>query len=98
MTTQHTPMVVAAAKVLCLRSSNTCNVDYDDAWRIYGEEYLEDAKAALDAAGAPDLLEELENCLDLLITCFPDAPIDSCIRITIAKAHTAIAKATGESS
>lgn len=58
-------------------------------------EYVDEeiANARLIAA-APDLLEELDNCLDLLNTCFPDAAVDSCIGAAIIKARAAIAKAT----
>ena len=49
-------------------------------------------------AAAPDLLEELNNCFDLLNTCFPDAPVDSCIGVAIVKARAAIEKATGVSA
>jgi hypothetical protein len=38
------------------------------------------------------MLEELENCVDLLVACFPDAPVDSCIGQAITKGNTAIAK------
>lgn len=54
-----------------------------------------EANAKLIAA-APDLLGELENCADLLKTCFPDAPADSCIGGAIALANAAIAKATSQ--
>lgn len=53
-----------------------------------------EANAHLIAA-APDLLAELENCSYLLNTCFPDAPVDSCVGEAIVKACAAIAKATG---
>ena len=46
-------------------------------------------------AAAPELLEELNNCFDLLDTCFPCAAVDSCIGVAITKARAAIAKATG---
>ena len=49
-------------------------------------------------AAAPDLLGELENCLDLLIACFSDSPVDSCMGVAITKARAAIAKATGEAT
>jgi hypothetical protein len=58
---KHTPMVVAAARELCARESEECGVDNDDNWKMYGETFLMDAKAALDAAGVPQLLEALRN-------------------------------------
>ena len=60
MSAAHTPMVVAAARVLCNRMADACEVDYEDSWKTYGDDYLDDAKAALDAAGVPDLLEALQ--------------------------------------
>jgi len=47
-------------------------------------------------SAAPDLMEELENCMDLLNTCFSNAPVDSCIGVALIKARSAIAKATGQ--
>lgn len=57
--TKHAPMVVAAARELCKRASEACNVDVDDSWKVYGSEFLADAQAALDAAAVPELLEAL---------------------------------------
>ena len=37
-----------------------CNVDFEDSWKQYGEDYLRDAQAMLDAIGAPDLLAALQ--------------------------------------
>lgn len=37
-----------------------CDVNFEDSWKQYGEDYLRDAQAVLDAVGAPDLLEALE--------------------------------------
>lgn len=51
---------------------------------------------AILIAAVPDLLVELENCADVLATCFPNAPLDSCIGVAIIKANTAIKNATGE--
>jgi len=49
-------------------------------------------------AAAPDLLDELENCADLLDMCFSNAPVDSCIGVALIKAKAAISKATGETA
>lgn len=57
----HTPMVVAAARVLCKRGADECNVDFEDSWKCYGDGYLEDARLALEAAAAPELLEALQE-------------------------------------
>jgi hypothetical protein len=61
MSAKHTPMVVAAARVLAQRAAAQCNVDAEDNWKVYGEDYLREAEAALNAAGAPELLEALQQ-------------------------------------
>lgn len=43
-----------------------------------------------------EVVAELENCVDVLAMCFPDAPVDSCIGSAIKNGNAAIAKATGE--
>lgn len=43
-------MVVAAARSLNKRAAQACNVDEADSWNLYGDEYIEDARAALEAA------------------------------------------------
>ena len=42
--------VSAAARVLADRSAEACNVDKDDNWKVYSEDFIEDARAALEAA------------------------------------------------
>lgn len=72
------------------------NHDFDSEVLGYSEWIrVEDADLVLMAA-APDLLLELDNCLDLLITCFPDSPDNSRIGVAVTKARAVIAKATGE--
>ncbi len=58
--TQHTPDVVAAARVLCKRGAEICNVDEADSWEAYGADYLEDAALAL-AAAAPETAAERDR-------------------------------------
>ena len=60
-----TPMYVTAAKVLCQRCTELCDVDFEDSWKQYGDHYLLDAQAMLDAIGAPDLLEALRRIMDV---------------------------------
>jgi len=62
----HSKMVVKAARVLCKRNSEMCGVNADDNWKTYGDEWLADAQAALDAAAAPELLEALQNLLRVI--------------------------------
>lgn len=89
MSEKHTPMVVAAARVLCRRGAEQCCVDFEDSWKLYGEDYLEDARQALDAAGVPELLEVL---VDVMFRHVPFSDKSAYAE----KARAAIAKATGE--
>jgi hypothetical protein len=59
-------MVVAAARALCSQYAITCNVDKDDAWKVYGSDFLQDAEAALKACGAPELLDALRDLVDTM--------------------------------
>lgn len=43
-------MVVAAARVLNARLAEACNINADDQWKIHGDDFKEDARAALQAA------------------------------------------------
>ena len=43
-------MVSTAARVLNDRQADACNVDRDDQWKIYGQDFIEDAEAMLRAA------------------------------------------------
>lgn len=56
-------MVVKAARALCKCAADACHIDESDNWKLYGHMYIEDARAALDAAGALDLLAELQEIL-----------------------------------
>ncbi len=56
----HSPDVVAAARVLCKRGAEICNVDEADSWKAYGADYLEDAALAL-AAAAPETAAERDR-------------------------------------
>jgi DNA-binding GntR family transcriptional regulator len=60
MSTQHTPMEIKAARALCERAADACGIDRNDNWNVYAEDFKADAKAMLDACGAPDLLEALK--------------------------------------
>ncbi len=42
--------IAAAARVLCRRAAEQCNVDFEDSWKVYGDDYLEDARAMFAAA------------------------------------------------
>ena len=43
-------MVVAAARMLNERQADACGVDKDDQWKMYGQDFIEDARAMLEAA------------------------------------------------
>jgi hypothetical protein len=43
-------MVVAAARMLSDRQAAACNVDCGDMWKLHGNDFIDDARAALEAA------------------------------------------------
>ena len=43
-------MVVAAARVLSDRQAAACNVDCGDMWKLHGNDFIDDARAALEAS------------------------------------------------
>ena len=43
-------MVVAAARMLSDRQAAACNVDCGDMWKLHGNDFIDDARAALGAA------------------------------------------------
>jgi len=89
-----THMVLAAARALCRSAPEICNVDFEDNWKIYGDEiYKPEAQLALDACGAPELLEALQAIFAAMHPDIPGAPGGA-----IEKARAAIAKATGSAS
>ena len=91
-------MVVAAARVLCKRGAEQCNVDFDDSWKVYGDMYLEDAKAVLEAVGAPELLSELINMTARFKAAIVQGGTDEeFAEHAVAKARALISKALGQS-
>jgi hypothetical protein len=46
--------ITAAARALSNHNADICNVNRDDNWMIYGEDFRERAKVALEAAQAAD--------------------------------------------
>ena len=43
-------MVVAAARMLSDRQAAACNIDCGDMWKLHGNDFIDDARAALEAA------------------------------------------------
>lgn len=43
-------MVLAAARMLSDRQAAACNVDCGDMWKLHGNDFIDDARAALEAA------------------------------------------------
>jgi len=43
-------MVTAAARMLSDRQAAACNVDCGDMWKLHGNDFIDDARAALEAA------------------------------------------------
>ena len=91
MEAEHTPMEVAAARFLCRRDSEVCNVDSDDNWKIYGDEYLSDAREVLKAAGVSELLEALL----VLVRRYEHDGVPNDTEGYVQNAKEALAKATG---
>ena len=44
------PDVSAMAKVLSDRAADACNINRDDNWAMYGQEYIDDVQAMLEVA------------------------------------------------
>jgi len=59
-------LVVASARTANQRLADACGDDAEEQWKIYGEDFLEDANAMLEAAGVPELLEVLSKAKELL--------------------------------
>jgi hypothetical protein len=99
MTAQHTPMEIKAARALCDRAADACGIDRNDNWNVYAEDFKADAKAMLDACGAPDLLETLSKTLkrieEALAYGYLPAGTEQELETQAAEIRAAIAKATG---
>lgn len=61
----YTPMEIAAARTLCRLQSTACNVDNGDLWALHGGDFLDEARAVLESAGVPDMLDALRLVVDL---------------------------------
>jgi hypothetical protein len=97
MEAKHTPAaVVAAAKELSKRAAADCNVDADDMWKTYGDDYLRDAEAALEASGFSDLLQALKELTEIAEEEWGGYPEMTNGFQLLARARAAISKATGE--
>lgn len=97
MSAQYTPMVIAAARTLSDRYAEMCMVDAEDCWKLHGEDFLADAKAALDVVGAPEMLAALLGAYEVLSVCYPLHSADESNKsFAMAKMRAAIVKATGE--
>jgi hypothetical protein len=83
-------MEIKAARALCDRAADACGIDRNDNWNVYAEDFKADAKAMLDACGAPDLLKALTDLLAVASVRIDDPRI-----VQFDAARVAIAKATG---
>lgn len=88
--TKHTSMVIAAARALSRRNAEVCGVDPDDTWKLYGEDFKQDAEEALRAAGVPELLDALKKCAAV---CAGETMNKNGLIDALESARTAIAKA-----
>lgn len=92
MSAAHTQMFASAARVLCDRMADACEIDREDAWKEHYHDYMADAKAALEAASAMGLLSALQVIADGTYDTWTNGYQAQQIAIT------AIAKATGETA
>ena len=99
MTTEYTPMELKAARALNDKCSKEIGFDPDDMWLRCAEEFKEDARAALNACHAPDLLAALQDAYEILGISYPLTEPDSDKRgVVLSKARAALLKAKGESN
>lgn len=95
MSAAHTPMALAAGRALADRAAVHCSINADDNWKVYGEDFIEDAEFALNAAGAPELLD-IAKRIDALLTGQRWNPEgDAPEALLLRDARAAIKKATG---
>lgn len=101
-------MILVAARVQCVRDCTALGIDYHLMWEKWGERYLEDAKAVVEAIHAPWLLEALQELADAarkaqedLNTGIPEGepvhPVSARLTWPISTALLAIDKATNRS-
>lgn len=79
-------MYALAGRTLANRSADDCCVDREDNWKLYSDDYIADAIAALDAIGADDLLAALIEANDELCDLPLMDPLVVQMRAAIAKA------------
>lgn len=48
----NSPRITAAARALCKLSATECNINEEDNWKLYGDQFKTDAAVALAAADA----------------------------------------------
>lgn len=93
----YTPMEVRAAQAICRLNALACNVDHDDSWKQYSEDFLTDARVVLNAVAAPELLGALQAILPAYrqaVKLYDPSTND----VLTVRAHNAIAYATGGKS
>ncbi len=92
------PDVSAMAKVLSDRAADACNINRDDNWAMYGQEYIDDVQAMLAAApSAPATVQGVNQ--QLLETLEAIVNVGGSFRLTHdlhVKARAAIAAARQE--
>lgn len=67
------PDVSAMARILADRNADACNVNREDNWTIYGQDYIDDVTAMLAAApAAPAADAELVEALEIFASVMPE--------------------------
>jgi hypothetical protein len=96
---ENNAMVTAAARALCKNASEVCNVDFEDNWKIYGDEiYKPEAQLALDACGALELLAACRLAMMLKRVGGMLPGVKELVDEVVREAEEAHAKATGSAS
>ena len=90
-------MYALAGRTLANRSADACGIDREDNWKLYSDDYIADAIAALDAIGAYELLATLQLFNnDASIGCAASGVYTTAVNgRDLIQMRDAIAKATG---
>lgn len=69
-----TERIKAAARALCRVAAADAELEYNDCWSMYGEQFTSDAKVALEAADAvqPIIVDKRIKRLESLVRSYRD--------------------------
>ena len=88
------PMVLKAARALSDRSAELCDVDWDEQWKLHSAHFIDNAQAALDAVGAEEMREVLNQWAGhmALAGIEPDDDSPNPLESLLARTRAALAK------